>query len=79
VRHRDNKAVAAAADSVAAAAEAGSFEDAAAADLAAAVSRVVLTEGDFLKHDLSDATIIFINNTVFEESLSAPLWEKLVA
>jgi precorrin-6B methylase 2 len=42
-----------------------------------ALNRTTLIHGDFCSYDLSDATIIFINNTVFEPNLMIALMNKL--
>lgn len=44
-----------------------------------AMDRVDLIHGDFCKEDLSDATVIFINNAVFEPDLMAALLARLAA
>lgn len=48
-----------------------------AATLAQAASLCSLYQGDMLTDDYSDATVIFINNTVFDQTLMIPLIAKL--
>ena len=60
--------------------EAGQAEDAAAAladALAGAQRRLSLIHGDFIREDISDATVVFINNAVFEPDLMAALLRRL--
>ena len=54
-----------------------------AADICAAVrsaiSRVTALHGNFLELDMSDATVVFVNNTVFEPQLTLSLTRCLAA
>ena len=52
---------------------------AAAACLQHAAARTSAVHGDFIKEDLSDATVVFINNAVFEPDLMQALLDKLTS